>query len=147
MSRKISYKGILDMGTQDRIKLSTAKGKTGYKITKFQIVAKQAGAANSTFVAQITKTDKTGSITSDIDFTDSSLLAVIYQVDASSVIYPSSEVIIFDNESFNQDIFINITDPDGGTNPCNYYIELETMPLSDIEATMLTLKSIRTLTS
>lgn len=147
MNKRISYRGTLAMGQQDIIRLKTNNGKTGYKITKFQIVAKQAGAANSTFVAQITKTDQTGSISSDINFTDSDLLAVVYQVDASSHIYPSSEVVIFDNEKFNQDIFINITDPDGGTNPCNYYIELETMALSDLEATYMTLQNIKQITS
>ena len=49
--------------------------------------------------------------------------------------------------TFNQDIYVNITDISGSTVPANYYIELETIPLSDIQATQLTLKNIRTITS
>ena len=40
-----------------------------------------------------------------------------------------------------------MADADGNTTPANYYIELETMALSDIETTKLTLQSIRTITS
>ncbi len=143
MSKILTYKGLLPMGEQEKIHLSTNNGLTGYKINKFQILAQQAGAANSTFVGKIYLTDQTGSITSDIDFSDSDLLAVAYQVDAASHIYPFSELIIFDKETFNQDIFIYITDPDGGSNPCNFYIELEKFPIDLNTSTYHTLKNIR----
>jgi len=58
-----------------------------------------------------------------------------------------NDVEHFDNEKFNQDIFIYIVDAEGGTEPANYYIELETMSLSDLESTMMTLQSLRTLAS
>ena len=74
-------------------------------------------------------------------------MAVATYSETNSQNYPLTEIIIFDNEVVNQDIFINITDAAGATTPFNYYIELETMSLSDIETTMLTLKSIRTVTS
>lgn len=146
MSRKISYKGQLPMGQQDRIKLATIKGKVGYKINKFQIISNTPGGSNAEFVGQITKTDQTGSISAAVDFTNSELLAVAYLADRTTN-EGSMETIIFDNEKFNQDIFINITDTTGGTTPCNYYIELETMSLSDLESTMLTLKNLRTITN
>ena len=44
-------------------------------------------------------------------------------------------------------MFISITDATGNTVECNYYIELEAFPITDIEATKLTLQSIRTITS
>ena len=71
------------------------------------------------------------------------MLGVATFEDKSSSLYTTHENIVFDNEKFNQDIFITITDADGNTTPGNYYIELETMALTDIEATMLTLQSIR----
>ena len=148
MSKKLSYRGTINIGEQDRIKLATINGKTGYKINKLQIISTQPGGADSEFIAQVTKTDKTGSITTDVNFTDSTLLAVCYhKSDQSSSQGVTDDVIIFDNEKFNQDIFINITDKSGATVACNYYIELEAMPINDLEATMLTLKSIRNITS
>ena len=144
MSRTISYKGQIAMGEQDRIKLKTITGKTGYMIKKFQILSQQPGQSNVEFVAKITKKDQTGSITNTVDFTDGNLLAVAYYQDEGNAAR-QNETIIFDNEKFNQDIFVNITDGAGATTACNYYIELETMALSDLEATYLTLQNIKTI--
>jgi hypothetical protein len=147
MSKTISYRGQIAMGTEDRIRLRTLKGKIGYKITKFQILSNSPGATAAVeFVAKITKV-KDPNISAVVNFTDADLLAVNYYQDNNSSSYPDSKTIIFDNEMFNQDIFINITDANGGTIPCNYYIELETMELSDVATTMLTLKNLRTVTS
>ena len=144
MSKKISYKGQLPPGEQDRIRLKTINGKTAYKITKFQLISKTPGAdADVAFVGQIFKTDQTGSISASVDFTNAELLGVAFY-NAEHTTGRQYETIIFDNEKFNQDIFINITDADGGTKRCNYYIELESMALSDLESTMLTLQSLRT---
>lgn len=148
MSKKLSYKGTLPVGEQDRIKLATMDGKTGYKITKFNLLSTTPGVGKFEFIGQITKTDQTGSISTTVNFTNSDLLAVAYIKGAAGESDTAfTEHIIFDNEKFNQDIFINITDASGSTVPCNYYIELETMSLTDLEATMLTLKNIRTITS
>jgi hypothetical protein len=145
MSKTLSYRGTLPIGEQNRIRLKTNNGKTGYRIVKFQIISTTPGASNAEFVGQVFKTDQTGSISATVNFTDSDLLACAYLQDNSSSAVPMSETIIFDNEKFNQDIFVNITDASGGTVACNYYIELETMPLSDLESTYLTLQSLRTI--
>jgi hypothetical protein len=148
MSKTISFRGTLPIGEQDRIRLRTIKGKVGYKITKLQIINKTPGTTvNPALVAKIYTKDQTGSITSTIDFTESDLIATAFYTQATASNTVSFETVIFDNAVVNQDIFIYATDPSGATDPCNYYIELETMPLSDIETTQLTLKSIRNLTS
>ena len=147
MSKKISYKGTLSIGTQDKITLKTNRGKVGYKITKFQLMPTKPGTTTHEYVGQIFSKDQTGSITQEVKFTNNELLAVIYYADSSSAADNQADTIIFDNAKFNQNIFINITDASGNTDPCNYYIELETMKLTDIEATMLTLKSIKTMKS
>ena len=147
MSKTISYRGTLPPGEQDIIKLQTNTGKTGYKITKFQIISTTPGAANSELIGQIFKKDQTGSVTATVDFSNNNLLAVSYNMDNQAVSVPYSETVIFDNQTFNQDIFINITDASGATVPGNYYIELERMTLTDLEATFLTLQNIRTITS
>ena len=144
MSRIISYRGTIDIGTEQRISLSTIKGKVGYKITKFQVLSTTPGATGSVeYVGKITKV-KDPNIGPVVKFTDGDLLAVVYYQDNDNSAYPDSKTIIFDNEKFNQDIFVNVTDAAGGTIPANYYIELETMDLSDLESTMITLKSLKT---
>ena len=146
MSRTISYRGTLAIGEEDRIRLKTIKGEVGYKINKFQIISTTPGGGNAEFIGKITKvTDP--NIGTTVNFTDADLMAVAYLQDHSSSANSASEVIIFDNEITNQDMFVNITDAGGETVPCNYYIELETMKLSDIQTTQLTLKNLRTVTS
>jgi hypothetical protein len=148
MSKKLSYKGMLFKGTQEKIRLKTLKGKKGYKITKFQIMANAPGTSDYEFIAKITKVEDP-SILGTVDFTDSKLMAVAYLKGRSSADYnDSTKNIIFDNEMTNQDIFINISDNDAtGSDFCNYYIELEQVELSDIQATELTLRNIRQVTS
>ena len=146
MSKKLTFKGSLAPASDaHRIKLSTIKGKTGYRINKFQIIPSTPGAASFEFVVKIFKKDS--ATTSVIDFTDSNLLAVAYYQDAHHFEYPSSEDIIFDNEIFNQDIYITCTDVAGGSIICNYFLQLETIALTDTQSTQLTLKSLRAIAS
>ena len=146
MSKTLSYRGTIAIGLEERIRLKTLKGKVGYKITQFQLMNTTPGAADAEFVGKITKV-KDPNIGPTVNFTNSDLMAVVYYQDHVSTAYPSSTEVIFDNEITNQDIFVNITDAGGGTTPCNYYIELELMNLSDVEATSLTLKSLRNIAS
>ena len=145
MSKKLSYRGTLPIGEQDRIRLKTINGKVGYKITKFQIITTTPGGATSEMIGQIFKTDQTGNITTTVDFSDKDLLAMAFYQDGATIDNTQNMTVIFDNEKFNQDIFVNITDASGSTVPGNYYIELEAMSLSDLESTMLTLQSLRSI--
>jgi hypothetical protein len=147
MSRIISYRGTLAMGLEERISLATIKGKVGYKINKFQLISTAPGTNDYEYVGKITKVADPN-IGPVINFTDADMLAVVYRkANPNADRMAVANTIIFDNEKFNQDIFVNITDASGGTLACNYYIELETMELSDLETTMLTLKNMRTVTS
>ena len=143
MSRIVSFRGQLDIGVEERIPLSTMKGLIGYKIKKFQILSSTPGVGSVEYVAQIYKTEDVNNINSTPDFSDNRLLAAIYYQDDASPSYPSSNTVIFDNEKFNQDIFVNITQVNVGTVRCNYYIELEQMTLDLNEQTVATLKDIR----
>ena len=149
MSKTISFKGKLNIGEQDRIKLSTLNGKTGYTIKKFEIMTVTPGTAAFEYCAKIFSKDQTGSIVDTVDFTDSELLAAACQFMNSDNVGIFTSQVIFDNQVFNQDIFVYITDTKAvaAANQCNYYIELETMPLTDIQSTQLTLKSIKTISS
>jgi hypothetical protein len=144
MKKTLSYRGRVAMGEQDRITLSTINGKTGYVIKKFQLMSNKPGFDNYEFIGKITKVDQTGSITDTVNFTDSNLLAVAVEGQRGDGTGYNRHVI-FDNEKFNQDIFVNVTDAAGNTVEANYYIELETMELSDLESTYLTLQSLRSI--
>jgi len=56
---------------------------------------------------------------------------------------PLAAHVIFDNQIFNQDIYITHTDTTGSRN-INYYIELEVIPLDDAGAEYTTVKDLRT---
>ena len=141
-----TFKGQLPIGEQEKIHLSTNDGLTGYRINNFKIISSTPGAGNVELIGQIFLTDQTGSITATVDFNNSDLLGVVYHTDASQAQDATDTTVIFDKETFNQDIFINITDAAGGTVPCNFYIELEQVKLNLNESTYTTLKNIRSRT-
>jgi hypothetical protein len=147
MSKKISFRGNIPDGLQDKINLRTNNGKVGYKITKFQIISNEPATTTAEIVCKIFDKDQSASVGHDVDFTDGNLLAVAYIEEHSNSTDFGGTNIIFDNKIFNQNIFVTASDGSGGTKSCNYYIELEAMPISDLEATKLTLQSIRTITS
>jgi len=136
-----TFRGLLADGGQDHIRLQTIKGKVGYRIVKFQVMPNNPAAQDPEAVIQITKTS-VATPSELINFTDSDLLAAAYYSGGSSVAYPQDSVIIFDNEIFNQDIFISLKD-DSDNESMNYYIELEVIPLDDAGAEYTTLKDMR----
>jgi len=138
-----TFRGLLADNGQERIRLQTIKGKVGYKIVKFQIIPNKPGTTAGEHTMQIWKTEHSDpSATGPIDFTDSDLLGVSYIENGSSSGNMQPEIIIFDNEIFNQDIYITQID-ESGTEPCNYYLELEVIPLDDAGAEYTTLKDLR----
>ena len=136
-----TYRGLLADEGQDRIRLQTIKGKVGYKIVKFNIMANNPQGANSENVVQIYKKSTTPTLI--IDFTDSDLLAVATLNNYASAHAHNKATVIFDNEIFNQDIYITAME-DIGTEAVNYYLELEVIPLTDHGAEFTTLKDMRT---
>jgi len=136
-----TFRGLMADGGQDRIRLGTIKGKVGYRIVKFQIIGAEPGQQDQEHTVKMYKS-KQSTINNNIDFTDSDLLAAAYIQDDSGQAYTVGEVVIFDNEIFNQDIFVTHSDTTG-TQPCNYYIELEVIPMDDAGAEYTTLKDMR----
>jgi len=135
-----TYRGVLADAGQDQIRLSTIKGKVGYKIVKFQIMQGEPGEQTVESTVKIYKTKQT-TINNTVNFTDSDLLAVAYWELNANVVYPLSQAVIFDNEIFNQDIYVSHKGESADN--CNYYIELEVIPLDDAGAEYTTLKDMR----
>ena len=135
-----TFRGQVVDGGQDTIVLHTNDGSTGYKIVKFQILTKTPGVSSSEVIAKIYKVEQS-TVTTTFDFSDQTLLAGVFFGIGSSGWYNAS-TIIFDREIFNQDIYVTIK-AQAGTDPCNYYIELEQIKLDISESTVATLKDIR----
>ena len=126
-----TFRGLLPTGEQHRIYLSGGDSSTGYRIVKFEVIAETPGSTGYEHVLKIYKTSQ-AVIDGTIDFGNDSLLGAAYLEGNNSSNYTDSLVIVFDREVVNQDIFI--TQKDSGSEPCNYYIELEEVKLSDAEA-------------
>jgi len=136
-----TFRGLLADGGQDRIRLQTIKGKVGYKINKFQIMPNEPGIDTLEAVVKIFSKEQ-GTIDGKVNFTDSDLLGAAYYQD-SNAIDADSSIIIFDTEIFNQDIFVTYKEKSTTAEPCNYYLELEVIPLDDAGAEYTTLKDLR----
>jgi hypothetical protein len=135
-----SFRGQLANDGTDTISLHTNNGSTGYKIVKLHIIDGQPGDKNSKNLFQIYKINK--GVGATVDFSDNTLLGVAYRTPQYN-----ADTIIFDNEVFNQDIYIFHKDISGNATSCNYYIELEVMKLALDENTVATLKDIRNIQS
>ena len=143
MSRIVSFRGLMNDDTVEMIPLQTNNGLTGYRIKKFQAVPKQPMTLDQENVIKIYKTEQTAA-DGDVDFSDNRLLGVCCVKYSNDAATPAiGESIIFDNEKFNQNIYITHEDVGAGNRPCNYYIELEQMKLNLDEQTVATLKDIR----
>ena len=128
-----TFRGLLADGGQDKIRVAGGKLEDGYRIVKFQMIGRDTGVFDAGFIVKIYKVEQT-SVTAVIDFTDNTLLAAGYIENHENIQYPSSQSqIIFENEIFNQDIFITCVDIEAGQF-CNYYLELEQVKMSGPEA-------------
>jgi len=140
-----SFRGELADGGQDTIRLSTNDGLTGYRILKFQIFPILPGTTDVESTVQIFKDEQSSVSTTsaEVHFNNPNLLGASYMAEGSGADQgPLLNVIVFDSEIFNQDIFITHTDTTG-TREINYYLELEQVKLDLSEASVATLKDMR----
>lgn len=136
-----TFRGMVADGGQQRISLSTNKGKVGYKIIKFQIIQGEPGEQSVESTVKVYKTQQT-TINNTIDFTDPNLLACAIWHKQDNSAYSLIDAVIFDNQIINQDIYVTHMETDNAY-ACNYYIEMETMPLSEMAAEYTTIKDLR----
>jgi len=136
-----TYRGLLADSAQDRIRLSTIKGKVGYRFTKLAIIGNTPGDATSEGIVKFFKGSQS-TVDGLVDFGDADLLAVGYWEDGSTAGYTGTLNVIFDQEVFNQDIYVTFKSSEGSV-AMNYYIELEIIPLDDAGAEYTTLKDMR----
>ena len=135
-----SFRGKMIDGAIDQISLHTNDGSTGYRIKKVQCVPENPGTTNTEHVFKIFKIPQTA-VTGSIDFSDNTLLASVY-LSSRDDRYGGDNIIVFDNETINQDIYLTHDDTNNA-GAVNYYIELEQVKLDLNENTVATLKDIR----
>jgi len=131
-----SFRGLLGDGGQDEISLERQNLNLAYRITKFQLIAKNPGEESQESTVKIYREEQTSSTTT-IEFTDTDLLAAAIYHDQSSSSYPVSLVVIFDNTLFSRNIYVTHKDNEEDQY-INYYIELEEVPVG--AATLMQLK-------
>ena len=143
-----SFRGLMASGTQDTVVLHTNTGSTGYKIKKFQIMPHVPGDNNDQeLIVMIWKVKQSTTALGDNtttrpDFSNNILLACAFAVNDTDNQLNYNETTVFDNEIFNQDIYITNKGQDNPSS-VNYYIELEQVKLDLNENTVATLKDIR----
>jgi len=139
-----TFRGLLIDGGQQRLNLHTNDGKTGYRIVKYELFPYSPGTQAQESIVQIWNVEQTTIATGGgvVDFSDNTMLGVGYYRQHSTTTAATTLDVIFDNEVFNQDIFVTHTNNEG-SDSMNYYIELEQVKLDLNESTVATLQSIR----
>ena len=141
-----SFRGKLADGSIETVSLHTNTGSTGYRIVKLNLFAAKPGAASQESVVKIYKIPQS-TADGEVDFSDNTMLAAGYLLNhLTATDNPAYMYTLFDNEIFNQDIYITHSEVKNAEE-VNYYIELESMPLALDENTVATLKDIRNIKS
>ena len=140
-----TFRGKIASSGQDTIVLHTNDGSMGYRIVRFEMITPKPGTTDYEHIIKIWKVSQT-TFDEDIDFSDQTLLGAGFTEGAAATNFIGNPLtVIFDNEIFNQDIFITQFDAKGGNLACNYYIELEQVKLNLDESTVATLKNLKNL--
>jgi len=139
-----TFRGLLQTDEQIRVRLSTKSGKIGYRIKSFEIFPQKPGTS-AVYYESVVKLFKIKQVTIDefVDFTDGNLLAAaMFGSDTATHAFYGPVISIFDEEVFNQDIYITNKDiqADAGM---NYMLKLESFTLTDNAAVVSTLRDIR----
>jgi hypothetical protein len=138
-----SFRGKIADDGIDTISLHTTNGSTGYKIKKFLGLPAAPGTDNFESVIKIYSVSQT-TATNTMDFNDQTLLGVIFY-SSYGVGGANTDIVIFDNVVFNQDIYVTYKEAPAAASgeSFNFYIELEQVKLDLTENTVATLKDIR----
>ena len=137
-----SFKGEIADASVDTILLHTNTGSTGYKITKLQLFPHKFGTEDQKSTVTIFSVPQT-TPSNQVDFSDNTLLAAAVLSTDNSENNPLNSNVVFDNMTFNQDIYVCHENVHSDAKPVNYYIEMEQVKLSLDESTVATLKDIR----
>jgi len=139
-----SFRGLLADGGQDEIHLERQNLNMAYRIIKFDLMPGEPGGDQNDSVVQIWKQEQS-SVTASANFTLTDLLACgIYSQHSTQ--YNMNSIVVFDNVLFSRNIFVTHKDESAGQT-CNYYIEIEEVPVTASTLMQIKLGTARTLIS
>jgi len=137
-----SFRGLIVDSKTDIVSLHTNTGSQGYRMVKFGVMPNQPFNKDQESIIKVYKVPQ-GTPNGVVDFSDQTLLAVgIFKGNDTVGSSQTTTEVFFDNEIFNQDLFITCYDAATGES-LNYYFELEIVNLDLTENTVATLKDIR----
>jgi len=139
-----SFKGLLADGVQDEINLERSNLNLAYRITKFELIPQNIGSADIEDLVLVWREEQASVpavnphewVAASVDFSNPDLLAAGY-FGANTQGTAQNYVVIFDNILFSRNIWVTNYDHSTGQ-ACNYYIELEEVPVNS--ATLMQLK-------
>ncbi|GAI13347.1 unnamed protein product [marine sediment metagenome] len=132
-----SFRGLLGDPGQEEINLERQNLNLAYRVIRFEIITYQPFSANGEHVMQIFKEEQ-ASASGTVDFDDTNLLGCAIWRHNEAEQYPlSTQSIIFDTNLFSRNIWVTHIDINAAVS-CNYYIELEEVPVG--AATLMQLK-------
>lgn len=124
-----SFRGLLGDGGQDEINLERSNLNLAYRLIKFEIIGSSPATVAQESTVLIWK-DSQSSIVDAIDFSNPDLLAAgFYSNNNTATNYAEDMQIIFDNVLFSRNIFVTHLESNGSES-CNYYIEIEEVPVT-----------------
>lgn len=128
MSKMKTFKGKIAHQGQDKVYLSGGEQGMGYRISRFQVIPKSPTDSSIEALMLIWK-EKQLVLTDQVDFTNDSLIGVAFYNQDSTAANNISDIIIFDHEVVNQDLYI--TNIEGiSSSDMNYFLELEEVKMS-----------------
>ena len=138
-----TFRGLIATQTVDIVSLHSNNGSIGYRIKKLELMPEAPGTTTYELIVKIFTTPQTVT-SSAIDFSDQTLIASAYLEGSAGTTPGDLLSVVFDNITFNQDIYITCFN-ENGAGGANYQLELEQFPLDLNENTVATLKDIRNL--
>jgi len=133
-----SFRGLLGDGGQDEINLERSNVNLAYRITKLKIMTNTPGGANSVESVVKVYRESQSSIDTTVDFSDVDLLGVgVWSSGSTLYNNPEDMNVIFDNTLFSRNIYVTHSETQNDE-ACNYYIELEEVPVT--ASTLMQLK-------
>jgi len=135
-----SFKGLLADGGQEEINLERQNVNLAYRIVKFELFPYQygQGANEQESVVKIYKEEQS-SVDRAANFSDPDLLAAAaLNQDSTAEAQPSILTVVFDNTLFSRNIWVTHENGHSDNTSCNYYIELEEVPVT--ASTLMQLK-------
>ena len=135
--RTHSFRGLLNDGDVKEIDLERQNMNVAYRITKFEILPETVYTFASFSMLVWRESQASVLSSASIDFNDTDLLA------AGAWAFGSGEGniqsnIIFDNVLFSRNIFVTLTEETTSDLKCNFYLELEEVPVTS--STLMQLK-------